>query len=137
MFLTLALVAALAPPHVQATLKVPTGTTVAGRVVVATLLLRPAPRVRPVVIARQSGAKPRRFSARATGPGRYRVRLSFPSSGRWRLSARIGARELRLRSLLVRPLPPPTSPLPGAAAFRACGGAATPYQQYALAIGFG
>jgi len=138
MVLTLALAAVLAPPHVQATLKVPTGPAVAGRAVAATLVLRPAPRARPVVVARRAGTKARRFSARAIGPGRYRVRLTFPSSGRWRLSARIGARELKLRSLVVRPMPPPRSPLPGATAYRVCGGASTPpYQQYGLAIGFG
>ena len=35
------------------------------------------------------------------------------------------------------PLPPPVSPLPGAAAVRVCGGAAIPYTQNGLALGFG
>jgi hypothetical protein len=37
----------------------------------------------------------------------------------------------------VLPLAPPVSPLPGAAAVRACGGAAIPYTQNGLALGFG
>ena len=35
------------------------------------------------------------------------------------------------------PLAPPVSPLPGAAAVRVCGGAAIPYTQNGLALGFG
>ena len=35
------------------------------------------------------------------------------------------------------PLPPPVAPLPGAAAVRVCGGAAIPYTQNGLALGFG
>jgi virginiamycin B lyase len=42
-----------------------------------------------------------------------------------------------LRAVSVKPLPPPVSPLPGASAFRVCAGAAIPYPQYALAVGFG
>ena len=42
-----------------------------------------------------------------------------------------------LRSVTVVPVPPPTSPLPGATAFRVCGGNAEPYLQYGLALGFG
>ena len=44
---------------------------------------------------------------------------------------------MRLRTVTVKPLPPPVSPLPGASAFRVCGGATIPYPQYALAVGFG
>jgi sugar lactone lactonase YvrE len=61
----------------------------------------------------------------------------LPRAGKWRLSARVGKRSFALRSVVVRPLPPPVSPLPGATAFRVCGGAAIPYPQYALAVGFG
>ncbi len=42
-----------------------------------------------------------------------------------------------MRVVSVKPLPPPVSPLPGASAFRVCAGAAIPYPQYALAVGFG
>jgi sugar lactone lactonase YvrE len=42
-----------------------------------------------------------------------------------------------LRKVTVSPLPPPTSPLPGATAYRVCGGAREPFLQYGLAIGFG
>jgi len=37
----------------------------------------------------------------------------------------------------VLPLAPPASPLPGASAVRVCGGAAIPYTQNGLALGFG
>lgn len=50
---------------------------------------------------------------------------------------RIGARTVRLRSARVLPLAPPVSPLPGASAVRVCGGAAIPYTQNGLALGFG
>jgi hypothetical protein len=65
------------------------------------------------------------------------VRLVFPGAGRWRLTARVGRRVLPLRTVSVLPVPPPASPLPGAAAFRACGGGGAPYPQYSLALGFG
>ena len=42
-----------------------------------------------------------------------------------------------LRSVRVLPLPAPASPLPGSTALRVCGGAAIPYTQNGLALGFG
>jgi virginiamycin B lyase len=44
---------------------------------------------------------------------------------------------VRLRSVRVLPLSAPVSPLPGATAVRVCGGAAIPYTQNGLALGFG
>src|SRR3954451_15920691 len=119
MLLTLALAAALAPPpHTQATLKLPSRPVVSGRTVVGTLVVHPAARIRPIVVARRPGTTPRRFDTKRVGEGRYRVRLRFSTTGRWRLSARVVRKELSLRSVVVRPVPPPTSPLPGATAFR-------------------
>jgi hypothetical protein len=77
------------------------------------------------------------FGSRRIGRGRYRVRLVLKRIGRWQLSARIGRSSTRLRAVTVRPLPPPTTPLPGASVFRVCGGARQPYLQYGLAAGFG
>jgi hypothetical protein len=45
--------------------------------------------------------------------------------------------DVRLRRARVLPLPPPASPLPGATAVRVCRGAAIPYTQNGLAVGFG
>jgi virginiamycin B lyase len=125
----------LAGPH--ASLTAPPRALVAGRPWRATLVVRPAPRVAPTVIARPATGRALAFRASRTGRGRYRVRLILPRAGTWRLAARVGRRSLRLRVVAVRPIPPPVSPLPGATAFRVCGGAAIPYPQYALAVGFG
>ena len=89
------------------------------------------------MVARPPSGKPVVFAARRIGRGRYRVRLVLKRTGRWQFSARIGRRSKRLRAVTVVPTPPPTSPLPGATAFRVCGGARQPYLQYGLALGFG
>jgi virginiamycin B lyase len=133
--LTAALVVALLGPH--ASLSAPPRSLVAGQAWRATLVVRPAPRLAPTVLARPMLGRQSSFRATKTGRGRYRVRLVLPRAGTWRLSARVGKRSLILRSVVVRPLPRPVSPLPGATAFRVCGGAAIPYPQYALAVGFG
>jgi streptogramin lyase len=93
--------------------------------------------VAPTVLARPSSGRTLAFRSSKTGPGRYRVRLVLARAGAWRISVRLGKRSLPLRAVTVRPLPPPVSPLPGASAFRVCGGATIPYPQYALAVGFG
>jgi virginiamycin B lyase len=133
--LAAALVVALLGPH--ASLSAPPRSLVAGQAWRATLVVRPAPRLAPTVLARPTLGRQSAFRATKTGRGRYRVRLVLPRAGKWRLSARVGKRSFVLRSVVVRPLPPPVSPLPGATASRVCGGAAIPYPQYALAVGFG
>ena len=77
------------------------------------------------------------YRVRRVGRGKYRVRLVLTRAGRWTISARIGTRMRKLRSVTVSPLPPPTSPLPGGTAYRVCGGAREPFLQYGLAIGYG
>jgi virginiamycin B lyase len=89
------------------------------------------------VLARPATGRTLVFAARRTSRGRYRVRIVLPRAGTWRLAALVGRRSLPLRAVSVKPLPPPVSPLPGASAFRVCAGAAIPYPQYALAVGFG
>ena len=83
------------------------------------------------------GGKALRFRSTRVAPGRFRVVLRLPRAGSWRLSAQVGATTVRLGSVRVLPLAPPVSPLPGAAAVRVCGGAAIPYTQNGLALGFG
>jgi streptogramin lyase len=137
--LFLALLAAFAPGSRAdtATLSPPPRPLVVGRAWNATLVVRPQPRSRPRVVARPPSGKPVVFGSRRIGRGRYRVRLLLKRPGRWQLSARIGRSSKRLRAVTVVPVPPPTSPLPGATAFRVCGGARQPYLQYGLAVGFG
>lgn len=89
------------------------------------------------MIARSPSGRQVAFGARQVGRGRYRVRIVLARTGRWRISVRIGPSEKRLRTVTVSALPPPTSPLPGATAFRVCGGARQPYLQYGLTVGFG
>ena len=133
MVLAAALVVALLGPH--ASLSAPPRPLVAGQTWRAALVVRPAPRLAPTVLARPTLGRQSSFKATKTGRGRYRVRLVLPRAGTWRLSARVGKRSFVLRTVVVRPLPPPVSPLPGATAFRVCGDAAIPYPQYALAVG--
>ena len=139
MVLLLALLVAFAPGSRAdtATLTPPPRPLVVGRAWNATLAVRPEPRLRPRVVARPPAGKPVVFAARRIGRGRYRVRLVLRRPGRWQLSARIGNRSKRLRAVTVVPVPPPILPFPGATAFRVCGGAAQPYLQYGLALGFG
>lgn len=136
MLTLLALFAGAAPgPH--ATLSPPPRPLISGRAWNATLVVRPAPRSRPKIIARPPFGRSRVFSTRRVGRGKYRVRIVLTRVGRWRLSARVGSRSRLLRTVTVRALPPPTSPLPGATAYRVCGGAREPFLQYGLAIGYG
>jgi hypothetical protein len=129
------LVFALAVPHAQLSAPpVPLHAGVAWR---ATLVVRPAPRGLPAVLARLTSGKAVRFRATRVSRTRFRVVLRLTRAGNWRLSARIGAGSVPLRSVRVLPLPPPSSPLPGATAVRVCGGAAIPYTQNGLALGFG
>ena len=123
--------------RVDASLSAPPRPLIAGKAWNATLVVRPEPRARPVVIARPPTGRAVTFSSKRIGRGRYRVRLVLKRSGRWQLAARIGKSSTRLRAVTVRPLPPPTTPLPGASVFRVCGGARQPYLQYGLAAGFG
>ena len=82
---------------------------------------------RPSVTAR-NGVTTHAVAVRALGRKRYRLRAVFPFSGRWQLLAR----GRRLGVVTVRPAPPLVSSLPGAQAFRLCGGTGAPYPQYAL-----
>ena len=82
---------------------------------------------RPAVTAR-NGVTTQGVAVRALGRRRYRLRAVFPFSGRWQLL--LGRR--RLGVVTVRPARPLVSSLPGAQAFRLCGGTGVPYPQYAL-----
>jgi DNA-binding beta-propeller fold protein YncE len=126
---------ALASPH--ASLSPSPAKLTVGRPWRATLVVRPAPSAAPTVVARLGDAKPRRFATRRLASGRYRVVLRLPRPGRWQLAARVGSLTLRLRAVRVAAAPPPVSPVPGATAFRVCGGMTIPYPQNALAVGFG
>lgn len=103
----------------------------------ATLVVRPAPKRAPTISARPSSGAPLRFRSTRVAPGRFRVVLRLPRAGSWRLSAQVGRATVPLRGVRVLPLTPPASPLRGAAAVRVCGGAAIPYTQNGLALGFG
>ena len=136
MLTLLALLVGAAPaPH--ATLSAPPRPLISGRAWNATLVVKPAPRTRPKVVARPPSGRTLVFGARRVGRGHYEVRLVLPRSGRWTISARIGRRTRVLRKVVVTPLPPPTSPLPGGTAYRVCGGAREPFLQYGLTIGYG
>ncbi len=136
MLTLLALLAGAAPaPH--ATLSAPPRPLISGRAWNATLVVKPAPRTRPKVVARPPAGRSLVFSTRRVGRGRYKVRLVLPRVGRWTVSARIGGRSRVLRKVTVSALPPPTSPLPGGTAYRVCGGAREPFLQYGLTIGYG
>ena len=136
MLTTLALLAVVAQgPH--ATLSAPPRPLIAGRAWNATLVVKPAPKKSPKVVARPPTGRALVFSTKRAGRGRYKARLVLPRTGRWTVSARIGKRSRVLRTVNVSPLPAPTSPLPGGTAFRVCGGAREPFLQYGLAVGFG
>ncbi len=136
MLTLLALLAGAAPaPH--ATLSAPPRPLISGRAWNATLVVKPAPRTRPKVVARPPSGRSLVFSTRRVGRGRYKVRLVLPRVGRWTVSARIGGRLECFARSLSAPLPPPTSPLPGGTAYRVCGGAREPFLQYGLTIGYG
>jgi hypothetical protein len=131
----LSIILALVSPH--ASLSAPPAALTVGRRWHATLVVRPAPGIAPTVTARLGGSRPLRFRVRRLAAGRYRVVLRLPRAGHWRLAARVGSTTLPLRAIRVAAARPPVSPLPGATAFRVCGGAAIPYPQNALALGFG
>lgn len=126
---------ALAAPHAQ--LSAPPVPLRAGSAWRATLVVRPPARSAPTVSARLSGGGTLRFRTSRVAPGRFRAALRLTRAGTWRLSARIGSATVRLRTVRVVPAAPPVSPLPGATAVRTCGGAAIPYTQNGLAVGFG
>ena len=79
-------------------------------------------------VTARNGVTTQAVSMRRAG-NRYRLRATFPFSGRWQLVA--GRR--RLGVVNVRPAPALTSALPTAQVFRLCGGTGPPYPQYALA----
>ncbi|HEY7148483.1 MAG TPA: hypothetical protein VH420_03470 [Gaiellaceae bacterium] len=135
--LTLLALLAGAAPAPRATITAPPRPLVAGKAWNATLVVRPAPRTSPKVVARPPSGRSLVFRSRRVGRGRYKVRLVLTRTGRWTISARIGTRSRVLRKVNVRPPPPPTSPLPGGTAYRVCGGARQPFLQYGLAIGYG
>jgi hypothetical protein len=57
----------------------------------ATIVVRPPTRL-PVTLVARRGAVSRSPHARPAGRGLYRARVVLPSSGRWSLAARVGAR---------------------------------------------
>lgn len=61
---------------------------------------------RPVVVARRAGVA-RRAAVSAAGQRRWRVRLAFPSAGRWTLIATVGRKRHALGAVTVRPAPAP------------------------------
>ena len=135
MLTLLALLAGVAPAP-RATITAPPRPLVAGKAWNATLVVKPAPRKSPKVVARSPSGRAVVFATRRVGRGRYKVRLVL-DTGRWTLSARIGRRTRVLRRVTVSPPPPSTSPLPGGTAYRVCGGAREPFLQYGLAVGLG
>jgi streptogramin lyase len=84
---------------------------------------------RPAVTAR-NGVTSIAVTARRTKPKRYRLRAVFPFSGTWQLRNRGRS----VGSVRVQSAPTLASVLPTARAFRICGGAGPPYQQYALSF---
>jgi sugar lactone lactonase YvrE len=82
---------------------------------------------RPAVTAR-NGVTAQAVAVRPLGRKRFRLRAVFPFSGRWAL---LNGRR-RLGVVTVQAAPPLVSSLPGARAFRLCGGTGVPYPQYAL-----
>jgi sugar lactone lactonase YvrE len=82
----------------------------------------------PGTVTARNGVTTQAVAVRRAGRNRYRLRASFPFSGRWQLLA--GRR--RLGVVTVRPAPALTSAVPSAQAFRLCGGTGPPYPQYAL-----
>src|SRR5215510_4185933 len=136
MLTLLALLAGAAPgPH--ATLSAPPRPLVSGRAWTATLVVKPAPRLSPSIVARPPSGRSLVFRARRVARGKYKVRIVLIRAGRWTLSLRVGSRTRRLRAVTVKPVPALTSPLPGGTAYRVCGGAREPFLQYGLAIGSG
>jgi hypothetical protein len=138
--LTLLALLAVAAPGPRATISAPPRPLTAGRAWNATLAVKPPPRMAPLVIARPPSGRSLVFRTRRVARGKYKVRLVLPRVGRWTVSTRLGGRSRVLRTVNVRPSPPPTSPLPGGTAYRVCGGAPLPnhvYPQYGLALGFG
>ena len=135
--LTLLALLAGASPAPRATISAPPRPLIAGRAWNATIVVKPAPRAKPVVVARPPSGRSLSFSTRRVGRGKYRVRIVLKRVGRWKVSARIGKRNRALRAVTVSPVPPPTSPLPGGAAYRVCGGAREPFLQYGMSVGFG
>jgi hypothetical protein len=135
MLTLLALLAGAAPgPH--STLSGPPRPLITGRAWNATLLVKPPPRSSPRIVARPPAGRSLVFRTRRVARGKYKVRIVLNRVGRWTVSMRLGSRTRRLRAVTVKPLPPPTSPLPGGTAYRVCGGAREPFLQYGLAIGY-
>ena len=98
--LALAMGTALAGDPVRISLTGPRNTPTAGQPWAAKLTLRPRS-FRGVVQVTARG--PGRVSARASrAKGSYRVRLVFPSAGRWTLTGRAGGSTSRLGSVTVR-----------------------------------
>jgi DNA-binding beta-propeller fold protein YncE len=135
--LTLLALLAGAAPGPRVTISAPPRPLVVGKPWNATLVVKPPPRSTPRVVARPPSGRTLVVRSRRVGRGKYKVRLVLKRAGRWTVSARIGTRTRKLRSVTVSPLPPPTSPLPGGTAYRVCGGAREPFLQYGLAIGYG
>jgi hypothetical protein len=135
--LTLLALLAGAAPGPRATLSAPPRPLIVGKAWNATLVVRPAPRADPRVVSKPATGRSLVFRTSRVGRGKYKVRFVLTRAGRWTISARIGARTRKLRSVTVTPLQPPTSPLPGGTAYRVCGGAREPFLQYGLAIGYG
>jgi DNA-binding beta-propeller fold protein YncE len=71
----------------------------------ATLVIRPAPRVTPRVVATVGGTSVAVRVRPAAGPGRYALAATFGRPGRWTLAARIGAKRHALGHVAVGAAP--------------------------------
>src|SRR4051812_30342190 len=117
-----------APPTV--TLGPHPARAVAGTPWSAPLRVQPAAAGRPQVRATTQGHHAVVVTV-AGGQGRYRLRVTFPVTGRWQVSARLAGRQVTLARVTVRPAPPPA--LQGAASLAApCQSTAIPFPQDAL-----
>ena len=135
--LTLLALLAGATTAPRVTISAPPRPLVAGKAWNATLVVKPAPRKSPKVVARPPSGRALVFGTKRAGRGRYKVRLVLPRTGRWTVSARVGHRLRSLRKVNVSAVPPPTSPFPGGTAYRVCGGSREPFLQYGMSIGYG
>ncbi|HSS81416.1 MAG TPA: hypothetical protein VLK24_09495 [Gaiellaceae bacterium] len=97
------LFASIASGHVHVSMTGKRPAAVLGKPWTVRLAVRPAS-FRGTVAVTATG--PKRLQARATRrQGVYRVRLTFPAAGRWRLTARAGGSTSQLGTVLVAPAP--------------------------------
>jgi streptogramin lyase len=140
--LTVVLVAAACTGSVSgarssATLSKTPGKLTAFSVWNATLTVKPAPSARPAIEVRSPTGTVRAFATQRITREKYAARLTFTTPGRSTITARIAGRRTKLRDVTVAETAAAAAPFPGATTWRICAGAAIPYQQYGLTIGFG